>query len=356
MDKETQKSTQTTTFIETENKDAGLFRRTILPLLLLLLLLGAMYYIWQQRKAVETNQELADKYQQELVDEQEAKAVLNEEYKELEGENIVLQDSIVVLKGRIAELSRLLKDKVGIIARNKSEISRMQTEMNRLVAEMSRLKSEKGANQTRLKQLEDERFALDRRIGDLFMQNDTLENENNALMYEIVTTEKERDNLEDQLENKEKELAGATGEGVYQVEGEKGIQVNINAIEAEFKTAQARTQRNKPARSAKKWKKTVIEFDVLYPALDDLVNQNFSVQLVNEDTGDIISPREANPGAYDAKGYEFAFTGNPVKVDFVNWQNKKDLGTNYTVRLFFVDGAGKEVPLASAVAPVVFKR
>ena len=147
-----------------------------------------------------------------------------------------------------------------------------------------------------------------------------------------------------------------TPEFFYQVEGDKGVQVNINAIEAEFKTAQARTQRNKPARSAKKWKKTVIEFDVLYPALDDLLNQNFSVQLVNEDTGDIISPREANPGAYDAKGYEFAFTGNPVKVDFVNWQNKKDLGTNYTVRLFFVDGAGKEVSLASAVTPVVFKR
>lgn len=355
MDKEIQKSTRATAG-QTEREQTSWFRRTLLPILLLLLLGGAAYYIWQQRKSVETNKELAEKYQQELVSEQEAKAELNEEYKVLEEENIQLQDSIVVLKNRIAELSRLLKDKVGIIARNKDEITRMQNEMNRLVAEMSQLKSEKGANQARLKQLEEERFALDRRIGDLYMQNDTLENENNALLYEIVTTEKERDNLEEKLDVKEKELAGATGEGVYQVEGEKGIQVNINAIEAEFKTVQARTQRNKPARSAKKWKKTAIEFDVIYPALDDLLNQNFSVQLVNEDTDEVISPREANPGVYDAKGLEFAFTGNPVKVDFVNWQQKKDAGTNYTIRLFFVDGAGKEVPLASALAPVVFKR
>lgn len=355
MDKETQKSTQKTSQ-QTEHEQTSWFRRTLLPILLLLLLGGAAYYIWQQRKSVETNKELATKYKEELVSEQEAKAELGEEYKVLEEENIQLQDSIVVLKNRITELSRLLKDKVGIISRNKGEITRMQNEMNRLVGEMSQLKSEKGANQVRLKQLENERFALDQRIGDLYMQNDTLENENNVLLYEIVTTEKERDNLEEKLDVKEKELAGATGDGVYQVEGEKGIQVNINAIEAEFKTVQARTQRNKRARSAKKWKKTAIEFDVIYPALDDLLNQNFSIQLMNEDTDEVISPREANPGAYDAKGLEFAFTGNPVKVDFVNWQQKKDAGTNYTIRLFFVDGAGKEVSLASAVAPVTFKR
>jgi len=77
---------------------------------------------------------------------------------------------------------------------------------------------------------------------------------------------------------------------------------------------------------------------------------------VDNDTGKIISPRESNEGAYDTKGVEFAFTGNPVRIDFVNYQDKKGFGTNYSVHLFFIDGSGKEIPLASAVAPVIFKR
>ncbi len=356
MDKETQKTTETKKArTNTAEKETGVFRKTVLPLLLLLLLLGSLYYIYQQRESVTSNKELAEQYQQDLVVEQEAKAKLGEEYKLLEEENIVLQDSIQMLQNRITELGQLLKDKVGIISRNKDEIVRMQTEMNRLVAEISQLRSEKGANQAKLKQLENERFALDKRIGDLFMQNDTLENENNALMYEIVTKEEERDNLEAQLTDKEKELAGVKGEGPYDIEGKEGILINVNAVEAEFKVIEARTKRNKLSRSAKKWQSTFIQFDIIYPNLDDLVGQNFTVQLINEDTDEVLPPGEDNSGPYNAQGKSFEFKSNPVEVVYANWQDK-GASTNYTARLFFMDAKGQENTIASAVAPVKFKR
>lgn len=330
--------------------------RIFVPILLLLLLGYAIYHIFIQQKQAKAKENLITQYQQQLEDTEADNAKLTEDVSELADRNLVLQDSVTILKKRVLELRSLLRDKVNVIESNKGKIAQMQREMNGLLAQITTLRNEKSTDSARMKQLENERFALDRKIGKLYMQNDTLENQNSALLVELVQTEKEKEGVQEQLEVTESTLAGVTGEGPYEVEGKKGIRVNLNAIEAEFNMVEARTRKDKLARSARKWKTTKIEFDLIYPKVSNLLNQNFSIQLVDNDTGNIISPRESNEGAYDTKGVEFAFTGNPVRVDFVNYQDKKDLGTNYSVHLLFIDGSGKEIPLASAVAPVIFKR
>ncbi len=330
--------------------------RIFVPILLLLLLGYAIYYILNQKKQAEVNKNLITQYQQQLEDTEADNAKLAENINNLADRNLVLQDSVTILKKRVVELRSLLRDKVNVIESNKGKIAQMQREMNGLLAQITTLRNEKSTDSARMQQLENERFALDKKIGALYMQNDTLENQNSALLVELVQTEKEKEDVQGQLEVTESTLAGVTGEGPYEVEGKKGMRVNLNAIEAEFNIVEARTRRDKLSRSAKKWKTTKIEFDLIYPNVNNLLNQNFSLQLVDNDTGKIISPRESNEGAYDTKGVEFAFTGNPVRIDFVNYQDKKGLGTNYSVHLLFIDGSGKEIPLTSAVAPVIFKR
>jgi len=333
------------------------FMRVFIPILLLLLLLGyGIYHIYNQNKEVRETKSLLSQYQQRLEDTEADYAELEANNSELSERNVILQDSVTLLRKRVLELRSILRDKVGVIENNKGEIARMQREMQNLLSQITNLRNEKSQDLTRLKELENERFALDKRIGQLFMQNDTLENENSALLVELVKTEKEKENVQDQLVDTKTTLAGVTGEGPYEVEGKKGVRININAIDAEFDMVEARTRKDKLARSARKWRNTKIEFDLIYPNLESLFNQNFSVQMVNEETGELMSPRESSDGAYDAKGVGFAFTGNPVRVDFVNYEDKKDLGTDYTVRLFFIDGTGKEIPLSTSVAPVIFKR
>jgi len=330
--------------------------RISIPILLLLLLGYMVFLFFNQKKQVTETKSLLTQTEQQLEDTEADNAKLVQNNSQLAERNVILQDSISILKKRVLELRSLLRDKVSIIEGNKGEIARMQREMQGLLNQITNLRNEKSSDLVRLKELENERFALDKRIGQLFMQNDTLENENSALLVELVETEKEKDEVQGQLKVTETTLAGVTGEGPYEVEGKKGVRININAIETKFNMVEARTRRDRLARSVKKWKSTKIEFDLIYPNVENLLSQNFSLQMVNQDTKEVISPRESNKGAYDAKGVEFSFTGNPVRVEFVNYQAKKDVGTNYMIHIFFIDGTGKEIPLTSAAAPVIFKR
>lgn len=335
------------------------FFRIFVPILLLLLLGYAIYHIWNQEKNVKKSEKLAAQYKQELEDEQLDKERLTTSLNEYADQNLILRDSVRILRGQVATLKRQLREKVETISQNEARINSMRSKMSGLENEIATLRNRPTtttADANKLKELENQRFALDKQIGDLFMKNQELEQENSQLVVQLVEKEKKRDAIQGELDNTKNELAGATGEGEYQVPGTEGILVNINAIEAEFASVNALTKKGKLARSTRKWQDTEIQFDLIYPNIDDLVNQNFSIQLIDEDTGEALSPRESNKGAFDAKGVEFAFTGNPVKVKFVNYQDKKNMGTNYTVRLFFIDATGKEIPLASSVAPVVFKR
>ena len=335
------------------------FFRIFIPILLLLLLGYAIYHIWEQRQDVEKNEKLATQYKQALEDEQLDKQRLTTSLNKYADQNLILRDSVRILRGQVSVLKKQLREKVETIAQNEARLNSMRSKMSGLENEIAALRNRPTtttADANKLKDLENQRFALDKQIGDLFMKNQELEQENNQLVVQLVEKEKNRDAVQGELDKTKNDLAGATGEGEYQVEGSEGTLVNINAIEAEFGRVQALTKKGKPARSTRKWQDTEIQFDLIYPNVDNLINQNFSLQLLDEDTGKTLSPRESNRGAFDAKGVEFAFTGNPVKVKFVNYQDKKNMGTNYTARLFFIDATGKEVPLASAVAPVVFKR
>ncbi len=335
------------------------FFRIFIPILLLLLLGYAAYHIWNQEKTVKKSEKLTAQYKQQLEDEQLDKQRLARDLNEYADQNLVLRDSVKILRGQVFALKKELREKVETISQNEARLNSMRSKMSGLENEIATLRNRPTttvADANKLKDLENQRFALDKQIGDLFMKNQELENENSQLVVQLVQKEKEKEAVEGELGKTENELAGATGEGKYQVEGTEGILVNINAIEADFGRVQALTKRGKPARSTRKWQDTEIKFDLIYPNVDNLVNQNFSLQLIDEDTGEALSPRESTKGAFDAKGVDFAFTGNPVKVKFVNYQDKKNMGTNYTARLFFIDATGKEIPLASAVAPVVFKR
>jgi len=339
------------------------FFRIFVPILLLLLLGYAIYHIWNQGKTVEKTEKLTAQYRQELEDLEEKKEEISLNLSREKDENLVLRDSVKILRGQVSVLKKQLREKVETIASNEQKMNAMRSQLSGLENQIATLKNTKGADINRLKDLENQRFALDKQIGDLFMKNQTLENENSQLVVELVKKEKEKesvegalDKTESELDKKENKIAEITGEGTFEVEGREGILVNINAIEAEFSKAAALTKKGRPARSARRWQDTEIKFDLIYPNVDNLESQNFSLQLINEDTGEALSPRESNKGAYDAKGVEFAFTGNPVKIKFVNYQKKKGMGTNYTARLFFIDATGREIPLASAVTPVVFKR
>ncbi|MEO1438591.1 MAG: hypothetical protein AAFV80_23830, partial [Bacteroidota bacterium] len=75
-------------------------------------------------------------------------------------------------------------------------------------------------------------------------------------------------------------------------------------------------------------------------------------QIIDDDTGEIISPRESSSGENDTKGLEFTFAKNPVSVQYVNYQKKK--GQNFVVQLSYMDREGKKVVLPTGIKPITF--
>lgn len=316
-------------------------------LLLVLLLVSVGVNIWQGKETAGKESEIA-KIQRTLDKTQEENDLLSSTNQILVDKVAILQDSIDVLNKEIQELGRSLRSKVREVKSNRKKIADLQARSNALLDQINKLKSTKTADAERIKGLEDERLNLDVKLGDLFVQNDSLNSENTGLLEQLVDSETMRDSLEGQLTDSTF-LANITD-----FDPSDPFKISPNKISVFFNKVEPLQKTNKEAPNPKKWNATKIEFQLAYNNRDvaRLVNHNFVLQILDEDTGEIISPRESSSGSNDTKGLEFTFAKNPVSVQYVNYQKKK--GANYIVQLSYLDRDGKQIVLPTGIKGIKF--
>jgi len=187
--------------------------KILIPIFLLLLLGYTGYHIWNQQKEVEEAEKLVRQYREKIADTKMRKDSLTKEQNRFKDHNNILRDSIKILQQQVATLRKQLREKVKTISKNEAHINSMRNKMAVLENEIYNLRnSTTKMNINLLKQLENKRFSLDKQIGELFMKNRELEDENNQLVVQLVEKEKKRDAVKGELDKTENELAGATGE------------------------------------------------------------------------------------------------------------------------------------------------
>lgn len=224
-----------------------------------------------------------------------------------------LKDSVYILKKRVANLNLQLQTQGQTILENRKKMDSLRLQSEVLLTEIARMRSEKNADASKIATLEQERFNLDKKVGELFMKNDTLE-------QKIVDETVEKEELKENIKTlSEKEI-------IFDIQ---------NKVAVKFATVlPTKDDVKKDAKSAKRWKKTLIKLRLDFEDLDLIMNEFFMVQIVDDDSGKIIPPREANAGD-DTQGLLFRFKGNPVpQIIYPNYQKKN--GKNYSVRLFYV--------------------
>lgn len=247
----------------------------------------------------------------------------------LDAKNAALRDSIKQLNVQIYELNSKLKEQSSEIIDNREIVQALLTRSDSLKAVIAQMRASADANQSRIKQLDDERFELDQKIGNLFIINDSLEGKNLKLIEEVVKTEK----VKEQVLDKEVTLE------------------IINNTQINFKKLEAQSIKNKKTSRIKKWNHTIIDFGMTHPQMEMIQNESFIIKIINKDTGEYLSPREKT-SSNDAQGIPFMFKENPMKpIKFLNYQGKE--GKNYAVQIFYVKN-GNEYPLRNGNTDIEF--
>lgn len=334
----------------------------IIPILLLFLLIGAIGFgVWKAKEAVETKKQL-DEYEYSSKDARKENEELRGDNRKLQAQNRQLEDSIQVLNAEIQALKKELREKVTEIRANRKLIQQLKEESNRLLTQINSLKQQKNVDMAKIKRLEDDRFALDVKLGDLFLQNDSLENVNSTLLEDLVIKETAKDDIINSdttstptavLTNTGKimETTGSSKEEA--IDPPKMLPFSSEKIGVTFSSLIPITKSNKASKNARKWNGTLIDFRINYDGEDvsRLFGKNFVVQIKDKKTGEILSPRESG-GSGDTKGLTFSFLQNPVSVTYVNYQKKTS--DEFAVYVYYKDENGELVNIPTGMKDVKF--
>ncbi|MEM7101819.1 MAG: hypothetical protein AAF502_01735 [Bacteroidota bacterium] len=322
----------------------------ILPWILLLLLIGSVgLNVYQGKQSADSAKNL-ETINNQLEASEKENASLEKDNRLLETRTRALRDSITTLNREIAALKEELSTKVVEIRRNRTKIADLQKRSNAMQNELNALRNSKNADVAKIKELEDERFALDVKLGDLFIKNDSLENVNNGLVESIIDKETDKEGVEGELDSVKVVTVGLDEDGnpvTLKVLNPNYINVFFNSVTPIQKT-------NKAAKNPSKWNGTLMTFQLGYEGLgpEDLVGRDFMIQIKDKDSGEILSPRESSAGSQDTKGLLFTFARNPVSVQYVNYQKKS--GNNYEVLISFINEQGRRVVIPSGKEDVKF--
>jgi hypothetical protein len=243
--------------------------------------------------------------------------------------NAMLRDSVKSLNVKVRKLNKTIQEQASLMAVNESRMKELQAKSQELVERISMMKDDRNADKEIIVDLDKKRQALDKEIGELFVENEKLEVEALDGTKELAKATKEADDKERILEI-------------------------VEAVKVNFKSIYPRRDESRRARNVKQWKLTVINMELMIEEADLIIGETFIAKIIDKDSGKIMAPRESNGGANDTQGETFVFKGNPVpSINYSNYQEKA--GKNYILQIFYVKD-DKNYPLKNGSKDISFKK
>ena len=302
--------------------------RTIIIVSVIALMIVGLWYL---EKEVTKEKDNVEKYEKALDTEKTDNTRLRKRVKQLTQrtaelqvendllvrKNRVLGDSLIALNGRVRSLNRKLQKQSESLTKKNSELQKLRNESSGLVNKVASLREEKDVDESLIRQLDQKRANLDKKVGQLFLEKDSLERKTLEGTAELATLNKQFN------------------------EKERTLQV-VENVRITFDEVEARKKNNKKTRRIRSWDYTLINIQMNAPDMELIQGQEFIVKIIDKDNGTVLAPRESS-GSNDTKGEKFIFNGNPVPpIKYSNYQKKT--GKNYMLQIFFLK-EGKEYPL-----------
>lgn len=302
-------------------------RTTIIVSVIALMIVG-LWYSESQRTKYEDNfgeiekdldkeKDNSNRLQKRVTQLTQRTAELQIENDLLVRKNRVLGDSLIALNARVRLLNRKLQLQSEMLTQKNVELEKLRNESSGLVDKVANLRQGKNADESLIRQLDEKRANLDKKVGQLFLEKDSLERKTLEGTAQLATLNKQFN------------------------EKERTLQV-VENVKISFDGIEARRNNNKKARRISSWDYTLINIQMNAPDMTLIQGQEFLVKIIDKDNGKTLAPREAS-GSNDTEGEKFIFNGNPVPpIKYSNYQKKA--GKNYMIQIFFLKD-GKEYPL-----------
>ncbi len=318
--------------------------KTLPAILVTLLITGMSIFSVYQSKTISVKEEKIveqvkeiDFLEVSLSNEEEASAVLL-------SDNIILRETIDLLRDSVITLNSKIKNLKGIIRKKNKTIKSISA---------------------KLKDIENQYSAIKLEIADLVRKDQIDKNLINSLEADKAELRKELANLvikkEKEMDSKKESEAELLDRQVNQARL-KRITNLVNNTKVNFnKITLSKKRFGKPISKIKKenskWKYTVIEFFLEHEDLKLLLDEQFLVKIINSDTGAVLSYIESNPNfpdsEIDSKGVNFKFDGNMLEISYYNNQQKS--GQNYEIQIFYLS-EGEEYLLLNGSMPFLQNR
>lgn len=251
---------------------------------------------------------------------------------QLKGEKKKLDTQISRLEKEINNLKLRINTQRETIEGIRTEMKQRESAMADLQQQISGLNSAKSADRAKLKDLEKQRA--------------TITSEMEGLRATTFQTLSEKDALVNDLLDKQEE--------------EELYRNNLDIIEktvVNFQKISLRKEKNgRTIKRLKKknWNYTVIELSLYHDQQQLLKGQDFSLTIIDLNTGKALPLREANPKFPDSENnmtsMRFTFDTNPIVLEHTNTQEKTS--NNYQVQLTYVKN-NRELPMKFGVIPII---
>ena len=248
----------------------------------------------------------------------------------LQTENVTLLDSVTYLNRTIHRLRSKIRSK-------DKRLSEMNESLALLRAKEAELNKQVGSfsadiDDSQIVGLQQKQQELQQKISLLKNRSDSLATVKEVLYQRMLRTEQEK---QDYIKR-----------DMYHQE----ILDIIENAKVEFYEISPRRSNGKTAKSIKKWFDTKINFAIDYDDIAKLEGQEFMVKVIDNNTGETITPQESDDNV--SGGISFIFAGNPAPEMTYTHIEKKSKGS-FTVQVYFKQQS-KEYLLSNGVSAIQF--
>ncbi len=295
-------------------------------IIILLLLLAGLAFLAVRRQKLGTtvhNQKITiDTLTQDLAltksalnSAQSTNATLTASNNQLTEEKAALTSKVTKLSKEVKALKAQIKDQRTRLDEALAKIKDKEAQIAELQSQISGLNAKNKSDAAKIKQLEEQTKALSSGISDLAASRDSIVWIKDELSNELLDKEEAEENVLKQLSM-------------------------INDTEIIFQVVKPLKDRNGKSINKiknKNWNYTELEFSMYHPQDGFLAGEEFSLQIVDKDSGKVVPLREVNPQFPDsdqnAFTVPFSFDSNPIKLEHFNSEDKKS--KNYEVQILY---------------------
>ena len=301
--------------------------KTLISLIGATVLIGLGIFAFQQNTTIEVQDKTIVTQKKEIVSLEESLDITIEEKHALLAENAVLKDQITILRDSVKMLNKKVSALRGVIKKQKRTIRAIQAKVKKFETEYAALKN-------KIAQLSREGQVNKDLIAKIEYEKASMRNEMSTLNTEIVDKVKKYQMTKEELMDMK----------ASRTEMERIANITDNT-KVKFQHISIRKDRygkplKKMSKNGKKWRYTLIEFNLENPNSKMILDEKFMVKIIDSNTGEAISHIEPNPSfpdSYiDSKGITFKYDGNLVELAFRN--NEAKNSSNYEVQVSYING------------------